>query len=155
MILDTLPQWRRYAATLPDLTPAFEYLQTLTADTPTGRYELDGDRLYCLVQRYRTKPVTQAKLEAHRKYADVQYLITGRETILWAPLASLTTVTQPYDAGRDIEFFATVTGTTPVNLDAGYFSVLFPADGHAPGIEWTGAQDVVKAVVKVRLPDSR
>ena len=154
MILDTLPHWRRYAPTLPGLTQACEYLQTLNADTATGRYELDGDRVFCLVQRYRTKPVTQAKLEAHRNYADVQYLIAGRETILWAPLATLTTVTQPYDSGRDIEFFATVDGTTPVNLEAGHFSVLFPPDGHAPGIEWNGALDVVKAVVKVRLPDN-
>ncbi len=155
MILDTLPQWRRYATVLPGLTKAFEYLQTLNAGTATGRYELDGDRLYCLVQRYRTKPLAQAKIEAHRNYADIQYLIAGHETILWAPLATLTTVTQPYDAGRDIEFFATVAGTTPVNLEAGHFSILFPADGHAPGIEWNGAQDVVKVVVKVRLPDAK
>ena len=155
MILDTLPHWHRYAATLPGLAQACEYLQTLNAGTATGRYELDGDRVFCLVQRYRTKPMAQAKLEAHRKYVDIQYLIAGRETILWAPLVALTTVTQPYDASRDIEFFATVAGTTPVNLEAGYFSVLFPADGHAPGIEWNGAQDVVKVVVKVRLPEGR
>lgn len=155
MILDTLPQWRRYAAIMPGFAKAFEYLETLNTGTATGRYELDGDRVYCLVQRYQTKPLAQAKLEAHRNYVDIQYLIAGRETILWAPLAALTTVTQPYDATRDIGFFATVAGTTPVNLEAGHFSILFPADGHAPGIEWNGALDVVKAVVKVRLPDGR
>ena len=155
MILDTLPQWHRYAGVLPGFAQACKYLQTLTPNTATGRYELDGDRMYCLVQQYQTKPVTQAKFEAHRNYVDIQYLLAGRETILWAPLAILTTVTQPYDTGRDVEFFATVTNTTPINLKAGQFCLLFPTDGHAPGVECNGALDVVKAVVKVRLPNGR
>ena len=155
MILDTLPHWRRYAATLPGLETAFAYLQTLDTGCPNGRYELDGDRVYCLVQRYRTKPREQAAFEAHRNYADVQYILAGRETILWAPLAALTTVTKPHDPSRDIGFFATVTGATPVHLGPQQFAILFAEDGHAPGVEADGAADVVKAVVKVRLPDRR
>ncbi len=160
MILDCLPQWRRYATTLPGLAKAFEYLQTLDAGCPNGRYELDGDRMYCLVQRYRTKPREQAAFEAHRKYVDVQFMLAGRETILWAPLAALTTVTQPYDSSRDIGFFAPVTGApvtgaTPVQLGVQQFAILFPEDGHAPGVEADGAMEVVKAVVKVRLPEAR
>ena len=153
MILDCLPYWRQYAATLPGLDKAFMYLQTLDANCPTGRYELDGDRVYALVQRYRTKPHTQAALEVHRKYADVQLILAGRETILWAPLGALTTVTQPYDPARDIGFFAMVEGTTPLHLSPGQFSIFFPQDGHAPGLEANGATDVVKVVVKVRLPE--
>ena len=153
MILDCLPHWRRYATTLPGLEQAFAYLQTLDANTPTGRYELAGDQVYALVQRYRTKPLHQAALEVHRKYVDVQFILAGRETILWAPLAALITVTQPYDPARDIGFFAMVEGTTPLSLGPGQFSILFPQDGHAPGLEAAGAADVVKVVVKIRLPD--
>jgi len=80
-------------------------------------------------------------------------VLAGRETILWAPLAALTTVTQPYDPARDIGFFAMVGGTTPLSLGPGQFSILFPADGHAPGLAAEGATDVVKVVVKVRLPE--
>src|SRR5690348_5794863 len=106
MIFDQLSQSRRYESLLPGLAAAFEFLRTLDASCPNGRYELDGDRLYCQVQRYQTKPVEQAAFEAHRKYADVQMIFTGRETILWAPLAALTTVTQPYQEEKDIAFFA-------------------------------------------------
>ncbi len=155
MILDCLSHWRQYATTLPGLDKACEYLQTLDATCPTGRYELAGDRIYALVQRYRTKPRDQAAFETHQKYADVQFILAGRETILWAPLAALTTVTKPYDPARDIGFFATVTGATPAYLSAGHFMVLFPADGHAPGVEADGVTDVVKVVVKVRLPEQR
>ena len=153
MILDCLPHWRQYAATLSGLDQACEYLQTLNADCPTGRYELAGNRIYALVQRYRTKPHAQAAIEAHQKYADVQFILAGRETILWAPLAALTTVTQPYDPAKDIGFFASVRGTTPLHLSAGQFAILLPQDGHAPGLEADGPSDVVKVVVKVRLPE--
>ena len=153
MILDCLPNWRQYAATLPGLDTAFAYLQTVDANCPAGRYELDGNRVYALVQRYRTKPHDQAALEVHRKYADVQLILAGRETILWAPLAALTTVTKPYDPARDIGFFAMVSGTTALYHGPGQFSILFPEDGHAPGLEADGVADVVKVVVKVHLPE--
>ena len=149
MIMDNLAGWRRYAGTQPGLTPAFEFLQTLTPATPDGRYEIDGDRIFCLVQRYRTKPLAEAKFEAHRKYTDVQFILAGRETILWAPLAALPTVTQPHDTERDIAFFAMPTQHTSLRLCAGQFTILFPHDGHAPGLECDGSTDVVKAVVKV------
>jgi biofilm protein TabA len=145
MIMDQLPQWRRYAGLLTGLPQAFQFLETLTPATPDGRYELGSN--YCLVQRYRTK--LEGAFEAHRKYVDVQYILAGHETILWAPLASLTTVTQPYDAARDIAFFAAPVGHTPLRLGPGQFAILFPEDGHAPGLENAGATDVVKAVVKV------
>jgi YhcH/YjgK/YiaL family protein len=148
MILDQLAHWRQYAAALAGSPTAFRFLETLTSATPEGRYELEGDRIYCLVQRYQTRP--DNVFEAHRRYADVQFLIAGRETILWAPLADLT-VTQPYEASRDVEFFARPERFTPVRLAAGQFAVFFPDDGHAPGLEWGGPADVVKAVVKVRV----
>ena len=62
-------------------------------------------------------------------------------------------MTQAYDLSRDIEFFAAVTGATPVHLDVQQFAILFPEDAHAPGVEVDGSSDVVKAVVKVRLPE--
>jgi YhcH/YjgK/YiaL family protein len=150
MIMDELTEWRRYAEVLPGLTQAFEFLEKLDATRPDGRYEIDGNRIYCLVQRYRTK--SDNAFEAHRNYVDVQYIVAGRETILWSPLATLTMVTQPYAADRDVGFFATPATSTPLRLSAGQFAILFPADGHAPCLENDGACDVVKAVVKVRNP---
>lgn len=152
MIVAELNEWRRYAGVLPGLNQAFEFLEQLDASRPDGRYELDGDRIYCLVQRYKTKPVDQGVFEAHQRYVDVQFLVAGRETILWAPLPALTTVTQPYIPEKDYTFFAPVPGSMPVRLLAGRFAILFPTDGHAPCLEFDGPSDVIKAVVKVRLP---
>jgi YhcH/YjgK/YiaL family protein len=71
--------------------------------------------------------------------------------MLWAPLASLTEVTRPYVEEKDVVFFASPTLTTPINLQAGEFTIFFPEDGHAPGLECAGATPVRKIVIKVRV----
>lgn len=151
MILDQLSQSRRYIQTLPGLDIALGFLERLTPAAADGRYDLDGARVYCLVQRYRTRDAAEAKFEAHRRYADVQCLLAGRETILWAPLPVLGAVTEAYLAERDVEFYQRPAAATALRLEPGRFVVLFPNDGHAPGLECGGPTDVVKAVVKVRV----
>ena len=150
MIADTLDQIYRYQTLSPRFPAAFEFLKKLPADIALGRHDIDGDNCYALVQTYSTKPMAQAKFEAHRKYIDIQYLQTGRESLLWSPLSALTQVTQPYVEEKDVAFFATPPQVTPVNLRAGDFAIFFPEDGHAPGMECAGSTEVRKIVIKVR-----
>ncbi len=150
MISDTLDQWRRYTGLSPRFAAAFEYLEKLPANHPTGRYELDGNNLFALMQSYTTQPIEQAKVETHRQYIDIQYIQAGRETMLWTPLAALPKVTQPYNAEKDVIFYATPPHMTPLNPGAGHFGILFPTDGHAGGIEYDEPSEVRKVVIKVR-----
>ncbi len=151
MILDNLTQWRRYAALSPRFERAFAFLQRVDDTTPVGRQEIDGDNVYALVQKYTTKPAANGQFEAHRKYIDVQYVQAGRETILWAPLASLTQVNMPYDEQQDAALFAQVPTATLLRLSAGQFTILFPEDGHVPCCVWDQPCEVHKVVVKVRV----
>ena len=150
MITDTLSQCRRYMSLSPRFAAAFEFLERLPTSQPDGRCDIDGDNCFALVQTYATRPLAQAMFEAHRQYIDIQFIQAGRETILWSPLAALTQVTQPYAAGKDIAFFASPPQWTPINLRAGQFTIFFPEDGHAPGIECDGAAEVRKIVIKIR-----
>jgi YhcH/YjgK/YiaL family protein len=151
MITDVLAQCHRYAGLHPRFAAAFAFLEKLSPDQPAGRHDLAGDDCFALVQAYTTKPPALAAFEAHRKYIDIQFLQAGRETMLWAPLASLTEVTRPYVEEKDVVFFASPTLTTPINLQAGEFTIFFPEDGHAPGLECAGATPVRKIVIKVRV----
>ena len=151
MILDTLTQSRRYTSLSPRFAAAFEFLKQLSADKANGRYDIDGDNCFALVQSYKTKTLAEAKFEAHRNYIDIQFIQTGRESILWSPLTALTQVTEPYVAERDIVFFANPPKWTPIHLSAGQFTIFFPEDGHAPGIETGSASEIRKTVIKVRL----
>lgn len=151
MIADTLELSRRYAGLHPRFAAAFDFLKKLPADQPAGRYEIEGDNSFALVQSYTTKPLAQAAFEAHKKYIDIQFIQAGRETLLWSPLVALTQVTKPYVEEKDVMFFATPAQVTPVNLRAGEFVIFFPEDGHAPGVEYNGAGEVRKIVIKIRL----
>jgi YhcH/YjgK/YiaL family protein len=155
VITDTIKLCRRYTHLSPRFAAALEFLEKLPADKPIGRYEIDGDNCFALIQSYTSRPQTpaQAIFEAHRRYIDIQFLQAGQETILWAPLDALKKVTQPYDSGKDAAFFAAPVPTqmTAIHLRAGDFAIFFPEDGHAPGLECGGPVPVRKVVVKIRV----
>src|SRR5262245_24247066 len=54
-----------------------------------SRIELDGDKVYAMIQHYNTRPKEQGKWEAHRKYIDVQYVAEGQELMGYADLSFL------------------------------------------------------------------
>jgi len=154
MIYGTLEHAARYQSLSPRLEKAFHYLQGFSGTEENGRHEIDGDDVFALVQRYTTKPLEDALFEAHRSYADVQFVHAGNESILLAPLSSVdadTNTTMAYDAEKDAALFRISPGATALGLSAGHFAVLYPEDAHAPGVQRDGASEVVKVVVKVRL----
>ncbi len=116
MISDTLAQCRRYTSLSPRFAAAFEFLEKLPASQPIGRYDLDGNNCFAMVQAYTTKPLDQARFETHRQYIDIQFIQSGRETMLWSPLSVLTQVTEPYSAEKDVIFYASPPQRTPINL---------------------------------------
>lgn len=150
MIADTLAQSSRYASLAPHFAAAFAYLRTLPTGQPPGRYDLSGDDCFALVQSYTTKPIAEAKFEAHRKHIDIQFIRSGQETLLWAPLAGLAE-TQAYNGEKDFALFATPGVATPLKLRAGEFAIFFPEDAHAPGRELDAPCEVHKVVIKVRI----
>ena len=136
----------------PSLRRAFDFLQVCDLlQLPDGRVEIDGDRVFALVQRYETVRTDAPKYECHRKYIDVQFIATGEEVIGWAP-AERMSVTEAYDAGRDVCFGTIAAGTwTPVRLEAGQLMVLWPEDAHAPKGAAGESKRVMKIVVKVAV----
>ena len=71
MIFDTLNNFANYARLAPGTWAKLAaFLHGCTAETPAGRYEIDGDRLYAMVQSYNLHPVRPEKLEIHRNYVD-------------------------------------------------------------------------------------
>jgi YhcH/YjgK/YiaL family protein len=151
MIYDFLSNADCYRDVKPGIARAFEYLrQADFANVAVGKYELDGARLYAMVQRYTTKTFDAAVWESHRKYIDVQYVCQGEEWFGYVPLSLAPAVTTPYDEGKEAQFYAPGSLTMP--LRAGQFAVFFPQDIHAPCLAGpAGPAEVVKVVVKVAI----
>jgi YhcH/YjgK/YiaL family protein len=148
MILDLLEHWRHYAWPRDGFEAGFRFLETLDPALPDGRYAIAGDDVYSMIQTYETRPREGHAFEAHRTYADIQCLLAGEESILWAPVAELT-VTKPYEP--DIEFYALTPAPADLVLAPGRFCVFFPRDAHAPCTIHGASCTVRKAVVKVKL----
>lgn len=114
-----------------------------------GRMDIDGERVFALVQRYETIITDAPRFEYHRKYIDIQYIVSGEEIIGWAPAEQMT-VTEAYDGNKDICFGTVpVSEMTPVYLQAGQLAILYPEDGHAPKLAAGRPSLVFKIVVKV------
>jgi len=118
---------------------------------PDGKMPLDGERVFAVLQRYRTAPIDAPKFEYHRKHIDIQYVLSGEEIIGWAPAKEMT-ASFSYDAGQDLCYGLMQPGTwSAVRLKAGQLAVFWPEDGHAPRIAAGNPCLVRKIVVKVAV----
>jgi YhcH/YjgK/YiaL family protein len=150
MIVSDLSHISRQVALSPNLQKAFDFLRSPGLQAlPDGRVEIDGDRVFALVQRFETKWAATPKFECHQKYIDIQFVLSGEEIIGWASVERME-ITVAYDAGKDISFGTVAKGQwTPVHLQAGQMAVLYPEDGHAPKMALRNPSAVMKIVVKV------
>ena len=117
---------------------------------PLGRVDIDGDAVFANVQEYDTVPAEEKQLEAHRRYYDVQFVVSGKELLQYAQLDGLPEC-QPFDEENDFGLYETPEQCTNVVLRAGDLAVLAPEDAHKPGCT-LGSEPchVRKIVVKVR-----
>jgi YhcH/YjgK/YiaL family protein len=151
MITDDLGYAAQYLAVHPLFQKGADYLRNFDPGTPKGRYELEGDRLFALVQHYRTRLPAEKQFESHKLYADVQYVAKGTECIWYAPRSLLQPKTE-YEAAKDVQFYSDPNrGQQGVRLKAGEFAVFFPQDGHKPGCIDETEDEVIKVVLKLHL----
>ena len=148
MLIDTLQHADRYLPLHPGFVGAFAFLRHVDLDQlPNGQREIDGDRIYAIVSRDQGRGREKALLETHRRYIDIQFIVSGEECIGWLPMSDCKRVSSPYDAGKDIEFFFDRPATW-LSVSPGTFAVFYPEDAHAP----LAAQGPIhKIVVKVAL----
>ena len=148
MILDSLKNSALYEKVNPRMKKAFELIASTDWTTmETGIHELDGKDIYVNVMERELKQKSDAKLEVHNEYIDIQVLVTGKEEAFgWSERKDLRMPQGEFNAEKDIQFFDDAPQTY-YTLRPGQFTVLFPEDGHAPMV---GEGTMRKIIVKVR-----
>ena len=148
MIFDTLNNVDNYKG-LGRVYTALKFLsETDFSKTDLGRYELDGDNIFYMVQSYDTDP-SKTVSESHRKYIDIQFMVEGEEIIGVADISSEKELTEAKEE-NDVWFYNCK--TEPLTLSAGKYMVLYPNDLHCPGVATNGkALTCRKVVVKVKV----
>jgi YhcH/YjgK/YiaL family protein len=153
VILDRLEFAHSYRALGERFAAGFDYLRTTDlASLPDGRYDIRGRDLVAIVQTYQTKPIDDGRWESHRHHADIQFIIRGRERMGVAPLSPELQLEPPYDAEKDLEFYAAPSSAGQlITVTEGNFAVFLPHDVHMPNLLIDAPAEVKKVVIKVQL----
>ena len=148
MILDQLTRHADYHALHPVFAQAFAFLlRPDLAELREGRNEIDGDRLYAMVAKGRGRARSEAELEVHDAYIDIQLVLSGVDEMGWKPRSACSIPSpETSDPRKDIAFFKD-TPESWLKVESGRFAIFFPADAHLP---MTGESVMHKVIVKVR-----
>lgn len=147
MVQGILKSWESHPQ-LRRLAVAFRFLQRPDlAQMPLGKHVIDP-KAYAMIDKSKSQPPDKVQFEAHRKYIDVHYMISGQVTTGFAPADTLKVIT-PYDAGEDAASYAVPAEYVKVKLYPGDFAVFFTNGGHMPNCHLDGPHDLHKVVVKV------
>ncbi|MFC0215097.1 YhcH/YjgK/YiaL family protein [Paenibacillus chartarius] len=116
-----------------------------------GKYSIEGDDMFALVQEMNTGPKSERKPESHRKYLDIQYLVSGTEIIGVGKKNEANEVLEDDLANRDIVFYRNLTDETDLLLKPGMFAVFYPTDVHRPGVMAASEERIRKVVIKIAM----
>jgi YhcH/YjgK/YiaL family protein len=148
MILDSLENYQLYSSINERIAKGFDFLLHTDLDAiPSGKHDIEGDTIFALVQEYQTKPLAECKLESHKNYIDIQYVIRGEEFMGVTTKNNQTIVEVNED--KDYTFYEG--NTSLVRVSKGMFTIFFPDDLHQPCVQTELASEVKKVVIKVLI----
>jgi YhcH/YjgK/YiaL family protein len=152
MIFAAKKDLERYKGISANMSAAIDYLLKNSKEDLTPCKEKIDNNMYMMVQQYNTRSWDEGKFEAHDKYIDIQFYLSGEEFVYVEDRLKLE-VSEPYDEERDVVKFRD-TDTPPIRLrmapDAA--AIFFPEDGHKPNCMISDKPGPVKKIVlKVKL----
>lgn len=149
MIIDSIKNAQKYYSVHPSFGKAFEALEAINESTPNERITVDGDNIFINLGEYVNKNIDDCLFESHRKYIDIQYVLSGEEYIDICD-EKLLKVTEDRMDTDDIAFFENTDKFSRADLAEGIFVVIFPGEAHKPMIAPDGKGiKTRKAVAKI------
>lgn len=154
MIHDTFQNAGAYLAS-EDYQRAIREIQNLLKKPfQPGKITILEDQLYLISTEYETHRLSEnSKMECHRNYIDIMYMVDGDETIYYKPRQNLRHLLTEYDPQIDAQLSAVEDDCIPLRLQSGQMAVFFPQDAHAPGHQnGADAGKVRKIIGKLAYP---
>ena len=133
MIHDQLKNIEQHAEICSSVKDAIAYLiKTDLKSLEVGKFDIDGKRIFAIVEKYQPKQMADAVWETHKRYIDIQVIITGSERMGYLPLTDKVEIKTAYNEERDFTYYNT-DGELFV-VSEGEFAIYEPLDVHAPGL---------------------
>lgn len=147
MIIDVLTESDKYVKLNENFKFVFDYLKNNDlSKKECGKYELKGKDLFFNLQEYETK--SEQKLEAHKKYIDIQVVVTGEEYMGYCNIGK-TAIKEEYDEEKDVMFLSGE--VDKVKADNKTFVIFYPQDAHMPALSVENPKHVKKAIFKIAV----
>ncbi|MDR1418707.1 MAG: YhcH/YjgK/YiaL family protein [Endomicrobium sp.] len=146
MIIDDLKNINCYFAFNPIIKEASSFIKTNLFTFEERQYDIN-EYMFAVVETSLPKPISEQKLEIHKKYVDLQYVIEGYDVIGWKNLINCNQVYKNYQLSKDIGFY----NDNPdfnILLNQGSFAVFFPQNAHA---SLCSKLPVKKCIVKIAV----
>lgn len=151
MIIGHLHQARtRQSTAETDIELALQHLRdTDYNNIAPGKYPIDGERMFAIVQ----DPITQSwdsdLPEFHARHIDVQYLLSGEEALGFLPGNPSLVPCDDFLKERDIAFVPAQLNETRIVLTPGMYAVFFPGELHRPCRAVNQSMPIKKVVIKI------
>ena len=141
---------KHYAINKAYWEKVFEFIsKNDLVNLPVAKYTIDGDNVFAPVSEYETKLPADGRWEAHKKYLDIQIVLSGKEQMGIAPIKE-STVVVPYNETKDVMFVETSAGKD-YHAQPGTFFIFFPTEAHRPNMMDGEQVKVKKIVFKVKM----
>lgn len=147
MIHDKTENFFKYTCMHKHFADVLHFIESAPlSERSDGKYEINDQGIYVVIETYETKDVSDCFIECHRKYIDVQVVIEGIECVGVCHRSACDEL--PYDEEKD---FQKLKGDTDLlALAAGSFMIFYPDDAHMPKMRYGASSGTVKkAVFKV------
>jgi YhcH/YjgK/YiaL family protein len=143
MIYDSLVNFRKHIDVHRLFSKVAEYIDSHNLhDLSIGEHQI-SDGIKAIVDEYDTKEISEGAIECHRKYIDIQIMISGKEYMgICRQEDCVGNEYNEKDDCRELEGEVAL-----IKFEQNYFMIFSPEDGHMPGIKYKDANKKVKKVV--------
>jgi len=146
MILDTLENFYNYRSLNTGFDKVIEFiLRKDLKELPVGKYEIEGEKIFTIVDKGVGRKKEDSQLETHEKYIDIQLVLSGVDNMGWKAKAGCKLPSTDYDPKKDLQFFKDLPDIW-FPCQNGMFIIFFPEDAHMPMIS---SDELHKVIVKV------
>jgi biofilm protein TabA len=153
MILGLLSELDTQRAALPaTLVRALDALKDVQLlETEAGRYEIEGDKLYYMVQDVEFRTMEESRAEAHAQYADIQIPLTAHERYGFSLPQPGLLPSEDLLEEKDLAFYPTPAAESFFDLAPGSYVVFLPGELHRPCLAIDDQGSMRKVVVKIHV----
>lgn len=124
--------------------------KNIDSNSKNGVYEIDGNKMFAIVAENKPRTLEHADPEYHRRYIDIQIVLSGAETFGVSVKSQSHNMIEDRLDNDDIAFVSTPSDECYITLSAGDFAIFYPNELHKPlGFVSSEVSVIKKVVVKV------